>query len=408
VTSRPDDTELRPPWLHRVTPTQWKLLDAALALVLVACVLQVAGLIGPGTRDASGLEIGLALVASGAVALRRFWPMPVLAVVAILVATTTGLGQSFNLVPIIALPMATVAMEYGRKASLMALGAVEVVVVVSSSVALALWPQPPGSSNIIVAAAAWFIGDSIRARRIYVRGIAEQAELRLRDESERAERALVEQRTEIARELHDVVAHGMSVIAVQAGVGRHVIDDRPDEAAKALEAIQQTSRMALGDLRRVLGLLRRDGEHEVANLEPSPGLRELPSLLDQVRSAGVDVQLEVKGEAVDLPQGMDLTVYRIVQEALTNVVKHAGGSTASVLVEYRPDTLVIEVVDSGNGSGDRQTAPVGSARSSVIAHHGLVGMRERVALFEGTLELHSLPGAGYEICASLPLASVVT
>jgi signal transduction histidine kinase len=125
-----------------------------------------------------------------------------------------------------------------------------------------------------------------------------------------------------------------------------------------------------------------------------------------VRSAGVAVQMEVKGEPVSLPQGMDLTAYRIVQEALTNVVKHAGGATASVLVEYTPDFLVIEVADSGNGSGERVVAPAGSAGSSVVAHHGLLGMRERVTLFDGTLELRSVPGAGYEISASLPLASV--
>ena len=389
-----------------MTPLQWKVLDGVLAVVLMACVVQVAGLFGSGSRHASDLEIGLALVACAAVAVRRRWPIPVLVLVAVLVAVSTGLGQSFNLVPIVALPMATVAMGYRRKVSLMALGGTEFALITASCVSLALWPQPPGSSNIVVAAAAWFIGDSIRARRIYVRGIAEQAEQRLRDESQRARRELAEQRTEIARELHDVVAHGMSVIAVQAGVGRHVIDDRPDEAAKSLDAIQATSRMALGDLRRVLGLLRRDGEQEPANLEPSPGLRELPSLLDQVRSAGVVVQMEVKGQAVGLPEGMDLTAYRIVQEALTNVVKHAGGATASVLVQYTPDSLVIEVADSGNGSGARGTTPVGTAEPSIGTHHGLLGMRERVALFDGTLELRSVPGSGYEICASLPLASV--
>jgi signal transduction histidine kinase len=127
-----------------------------------------------------------------------------------------------------------------------------------------------------------------------------------------------------------------------------------------------------------------------------------------VRSAGVDVLMEVKGTAVGLPEGMDLTAYRIVQEALTNVVKHAGGATASVLVEYGPDSLVIEVADSGNGSGERVTTPTGSARSSTGVHHGLVGMRERVALFDGTLELRSIPGAGLEICASLPLASMTS
>ena len=408
MTSRPDDVELRPPWLHRVTPAQWQLLDVGLALLFMLGVLQVAGLIGPGAQTASNLEIGLGLAASGAVALRRLWPIPVLVVVAVLVGVSIGLGQSYAAVPIVAFPMATVAMGYGRRVSLVALGVAEIALIVGSAVALALWPQSPGSSNIIVTAAAWFIGDSIRARRIYVQGIAEQAAQRLRDESERAERALVEQRTEIARELHDVVAHGMSVIAVQAGIGRHVINDRPDEAAKALEAIQVTSRSALGDLRRVLALLRRDGDQEPANLEPSPGLRELPSLLEQVRSAGVAVLMEVKGTVVGLPEGMDLTAYRIVQEALTNVVKHAGGATASVVVEYRPDSLVIEVADSGNGSGGPVTATAGSVPSSAGAHHGLVGMRERVALFDGTLKLRSIPGAGLEICASLPLASVTS
>jgi len=408
MTPRPDDVELRPPWLHRVTPTQWKLLDIALALFLMLGVIQVAGLIGPGAQTASGLEIALGLAASGAVAFRRLWPIPVLVVVAVLVSVTIGLGQSFAAVPIVAFPMATVAMEYGRKTSLMALGATEVALITASSVALALWPQSPGSSNIIVAAAAWFIGDSIRARRIYVRGIAEQGEQRLRDESERAERALADQRTEIARELHDVVAHGMSVIAVQAGVGRHLINDRPEEAAKALEAIEVTSRSALGDLRRVLALLRRDGDQGAANLEPSPGLRELPSLLEQVRSAGITVLMEVKGKAVALPEGMDLTAYRIVQEALTNVVRHAGGATASVLVEYTPDSLVIAVADSGNGSGEWVTTQAGLASASSGAHQGLTGMRERVALFDGTLELRSVPGAGLEICASLPLASVTS
>jgi signal transduction histidine kinase len=403
VSSRPDDIELRPPWLQRVTPTQWKLLDGVLALLLMVGVAQVAGLIGPEARDASGLEIGLGMAASAAVCLRRLWPMPVLAVVAILVGITTGLGQSFVPVPIIAFPMATVAMERGRRVSLLALGATEVAVIAGSAAALAVGPDSGGSSTIIVAAAAWFIGDSIRARRIYVRGIAEQAERRIRDESERA---LAEERTEIARELHDVVAHGMSVIAVQAGVGRHVIESRPDEAAKALDAIQMTSRSALGDLRRVLGLLRRDGDRQAAQLEPSPGLRELRSLVEQVRSTGVTVEMEVKGEAVGLPEGMDLTAYRIVQEALTNVVKHAGGATASVVVEFRPDALVIEVTDSGPGSDGRVVTPVGSPGSSVGAHHGLIGMRERVALFDGTLELRSTPGAGYEICASLPLAPV--
>ena len=177
------------------------------------------GLIGQGAQTASGLEIALGLAASGAVALRRLWPIPVLVLVAVLVGVTIGLGQPFAAVPIIAFPMATVAMEYGRRISLVALGVAELGLIVGGAVRLALWPQSPGSLNIIVAVAAWFIGDSIRARRIYVQGIASRREQRLRDESDRAERALVDQRTEIARELHDAAAHGVSVIAVQAGSG---------------------------------------------------------------------------------------------------------------------------------------------------------------------------------------------
>ena len=193
MTLRPDDVELRPPWLHRVTPTQWKLLDGLLALFLMLGVIQVAGLIGPEARHASNLEIGLALVASGAVALRRLWPIPILAVIAVLVAVTTGLGQPFAVVPIIAFPIATVAIEYRRKISLTALGAAEVALIAASAVSVVLWPQSPGSSIIIVPAAAWFFGDSIRTRRIYMRGIAEQSEQRLRAESDRAERALAKQ-----------------------------------------------------------------------------------------------------------------------------------------------------------------------------------------------------------------------
>ncbi|WP_328324680.1 sensor histidine kinase [Kribbella sp. NBC_00382] len=206
------------------------------------------------------------------------------------------------------------------------------------------------------------------------------------------ELVLQQERMRIARELHDIVAHSMSVITVQAGYGYLVIDERPDEARASLAAIESAGRQTLAELRQVLGVLR-SAQDQPAALDPMPGLGQLEQLVEDTGRAGVKVRLTVTGRPVDVPAGIGLSAYRIVQEGLTNVVKHAATSGADALVEYRPTELAIRITDDGAGCPD---GVVGTG-------HGLIGIRERVALYGGSLRAGPLPGRGFELSARLPL-----
>jgi signal transduction histidine kinase len=256
--------------------------------------------------------------------------------------------------------------------------------------------------NMAVFTVAWAFGIALRARR-------ETLDLRLREAEERANterqstaRVLAEERLRIAQELHDVVAHSMSVIAVQAGVGAHVLADRPDQARAALEAISTTSRGTLTEMRRLLGVLRdSDGERDHA---PAPGLADMPQLVDDVRNAGVPVTLNVEGSSVCVNAGVELSAYRVVQEALTNVIKHAGAPTrVDVNVKYLPGSLAVEVVDDGRGAGALPSVNGGHLDNGFVeSGHGLVGMRERVELWGGELAVGPVSGGGYRVKALLP------
>jgi signal transduction histidine kinase len=253
----------------------------------------------------------------------------------------------------------------------------------------------PGASTseIVLAgafyAAAYFFGAAMRNRRLYLEQVDERAVMVEREHEEAAKRALADERLRIAQELHDVVAHSMGVIAVQAGVGAHVIDTDPAEAKKSLDAISTTSRTALTEIRRLLGVLRADEE---GGYEPAPGLADLNRLVVDLDGAGLAVDVRIEGARHDLPPGVDLTAYRIVQEALTNVLKHAGPATAIVTVGYEPDAVSVEVVDDGRGVNGRASS----------GGHGLVGMRERVAVYGGTLETGPRVGGGFRVTARLP------
>jgi signal transduction histidine kinase len=393
----------RPPLLHRVTPRQLQIVDFAVAAVLVF----VAGAhsAGSGNNGFGGPPVFvLALFVGLSIAIRRTAPIAALfvATIAIAIAATVAPVNESWLGPFIALPMYQVAAAHDRRRSLPAL----VLVVVGLSVAAEigfLTEHRGGVSvlGIVVAVAAWFVGDSVRVRRVYVAGLAEQAAQRQREVVERAQRSLAEQRLQIARELHDVVAHSLSVIAVQSGVGRHVIDEQPAEAKKALAAVEATSRAALGELRRLLGVLRRD-DGAPAALAPAPGVAALGPLVEQVRAAGFAVSLDARSVAVRaLSPSVELSIYRIVQEALTNVVKHAG--PAAVRVEFRDETdaLVLEINDDGRGITSLSTDPTDPA--SPETHHGIVGMRERVALFDGSLLAEPRPEGGFRVIARFPI-----
>ncbi len=205
----------------------------------------------------------------------------------------------------------------------------------------------------------------------------------------RPKRAVAEERLRIAQELHDVVAHSMGVIAVQAGVGAHVIDQDPAEAKRSLDAISATSRSTLTEIRRLLGVLRDDG---AAAYQPAPGLADLDRLVADLGDAGLPVSVCVEGSSADVPPGVDLTAYRIVQEALTNVLKHAGPAQAVVTVTYEPDAVRLRITDDGRGVNG--TATEGG--------HGLVGMRERVGVYGGSLSAGPRTGGGFAVVAELP------
>jgi signal transduction histidine kinase len=236
----------------------------------------------------------------------------------------------------------------------------------------------------ILYGAPWVAGRAVRSRRL--------KERQLEHERARGAAAIAEERARIARELHDVVAHSISVMVLQARGGRRVLDSEPSDARDAFGAIERTGQQALDEMRRLLGMLRRSDE-EIA-LAPQPSLRELDRLVEQVRAAGLPVQVGVEGEPRELPPGVDLSAFRIVQEALTNVLKHAGPARARVVLRYGADVFELEIADDGPGTG------YGSG-----AGFGLVGMRERVSVYGGELEAGRQPGGGYALRVRLPIGS---
>jgi len=264
---------------------------------------------------------------------------------------------------------------------------------VAFAVVSAVKAKPVGDQVFVavVLFAPWLAGLELHRRgsrvhqlEAHANDLGEQAERRARD-------AVENERARIARELHDVVAHAMSVIVVQAGAERHVLPPEQESTRAVLETIERTGRQALGEMRRLLGMMRSDDSDGV--LAPQPSLAYLPDLCEQVRAAGLRVDLEVIGQPVPLPPGVDVSAYRIVQEALTNALKHAGPAHARVRVTYRDADLDIEIVDDGRGA---MTAPDGTG-------HGLVGMRERVIVYGGELQIGNRDTGGYAVRVRLPL-----
>lgn len=250
----------------------------------------------------------------------------------------------------------------------------------------------------LVLAAAWLTGLIIRRKD----STATASELRARDaEAQSREQtlaAIAEERARIARELHDVVAHSVTAIVVQAGAARDVVDTNPDYARTSLDRIRQTGTEALDEMRRVVTLLR--GTSETQPLGPQPGLADLAALVERSQTQSTEIRLAIEGEERSLPLGADLAAYRIVQEALTNVHRHAAATETTVTVSYRDNSLRVEICD--NGVGRTAGAPPNGSG------HGLVGMRERALMYGGHLETANRPGAGFRVCVTLPLESTAT
>jgi signal transduction histidine kinase len=261
----------------------------------------------------------------------------------------------------------------------------------SSQLSLAHWVMIgfimfAGSSLI-----AWVLGDSVRYRRAYYSSLEDRAARLERERDAQAQIAAAAERARIARELHDVIAHNVSVMVVQADGASYALDSSPERARQALGAIASTGRQALAEMRRMLGVLRSDDD--ATGLVPLPGIGQLGELLEQTRASGLDVSFTVQGVPGPLPGGLALAAYRIIQESLTNTRKHGGPrASARVLLRYCEDVLMLQITDDGRGA----TVADG-------AGHGLTGMRERVALYNGTLRTGPLPGGGYQVTARLPV-----
>lgn len=252
--------------------------------------------------------------------------------------------------------------------------------------------------DIVIAALPWFIGHTVQERSARGAAARERAE-RLDSEHEMHTRvAALAERARLAREIHDVVAHSVSVMVIQAGGARTVMDGDPERAEHALLSVERAGREALAEMRRLLGMLG-DGER-MRELAPQPGLEDLDELIARTRSAGLATSISVSGEPVTVPPGLSLCAYRVVQEALTNTIKHAGAARAQVSVRWHGDELELEVADDGRGLAARSELESGG--------HGIIGMRERAALHGGAIEAGPLPSGGFAVRARIPLDALVT
>jgi signal transduction histidine kinase len=383
---------------------RWALVDVVAAvLTAVAWWGTAAKVGGPVTPAGLGWTVVRYLAAGAACASLMFrWRFPVAMLgvaggsAAIFTALAGRLGASqgsvLALIPV-ALAVYAVAATSSRRAALAAVGAAVAAVEAGAFAAAGNADASVVVSAPALAAVGWLAAENVRARRTYLQGAADRAAER---EREQARRAGGEERVRIARELHDVVAHAMSIIAVRSGVARMALDVRPDEAREALGIIEGTSRQALQEMRLLVGVLR-DADGLPADRGPAPGLAGLGELVGHISQAGVPVAVRVEGGPRPLSPGADLSAYRIVQEALTNVVRHAAPASAELTLRYRPGEVVIEVTDNGR-AGPKAPSP---ARTGEGSGHGIAGMRERVAVYGGTLTAGPT-ASGFRVLARIP------
>ena len=360
--------------------------------------LLVAGIIALGLleiwlndlTDSQKLRLGAGLlVAALPLLARRRYPLGTLALVLASTAIAWDLYEQTNAIFVGALVSVFSVAAYAPTRRALA-GLLLVFAVFFTGMAI---EGKPGDILFVavICGPVWAAGRLVQANRRTADAMSDRAAIAEREREERARAAVAEERSRIARELHDVVAHSISVMVVQAGAERRTLGDERSETREVLATIEDTGRQTLTEMRRLLGMLRRpDDELELA---PQPSIEHVGRLVDQVREAGLPVTLEVGGDPVPLPPGIDLSAYRIVQEALTNALKHAGPARARVTVSYGDDELDLEIVDDGAGTANGDGAG-----------HGLIGMRERVTMFGGDIDAGARTEGGYAVRARLPIA----
>jgi signal transduction histidine kinase len=421
--------------------------DGLLALVAAGvAVAQLEGAASP--RDRGALNVALVLLQTLALVGRRRFPFVVFAAGVVALGIQGLLDLWSPTVAFLAVNVALYSLAaYGdRRLAVLGVGGwLALLTLRLVQLVVTAWPQVAVADvfdvvdDYVLLAAAWTLGVGIRQRRLHAAALEDRAARLEREREEKARQAATQERLRIARELHDVVAHSLSVIGVQAGAARLVLDTGPDpaRAREAVAAIEATANRAMAEMRRALGILRDpqstgglglsppdprstgglglsppdprstgglglsppDPRGADASLAPLPGLAQLPDLLDQVRRAGLPVELAVHGTPRPLAASVDLSLYRIVQEALTNALKHAGAAHAKVLVRYDRHDVEVEVTDDGRGPAPPADGPAGRDGA------GTVGMRERVALFGGELRVGPRPHGGYAVRACLPISA---
>jgi signal transduction histidine kinase len=377
-------------WLRRPLIQDIALALGLFVLSLVTVTTGRTESAGSPNNGPSGVVLFvLVLFATLPIALRRRFPVEVFAITLSAAVISDLIGGPFQFIGAL-VGLYTVAAYLGRPTSIYAAAAAGIATVVTS-IGDSGTPMAQVSAILAVFAGSWLLGDNIRTRRAYLRELEDRADRLEREREESIRRAAADEHARIARELHDIITHNVSVMTVQAAAAGDVFDTQPGRVREALDSIELTGREALTELRRLLGRVRpEDGGTELA---PQPGLARLDALLEQVRAAGLHVDLTVEGEPRELPIGLDLSAYRIVQEALTNILKHAHASKATVHIRYEPDAIELEVVDDGRGP-----APDEAQRGE-----GIIGMRERAALVGGALRVGRAPGGGFVVDARIPL-----
>ncbi|MFJ8772274.1 sensor histidine kinase [Streptomyces microflavus] len=377
----------------------------AVVLLGLSGMSLVSGMYDAGREEILAIPVALGL--STVVALRRRLPEKMLllaiavGVLQLVGDVRPGIGNFAMLV--ITFTVATIGERWASRLAL-------ICSLTAAALSQLRWEAEPGGSwpqqifvTVIMTVPfvlAWVMGDSLRTRRAYFNQLEERAARLEREREAQSKVAVAAERARIARELHDVVAHNVSVMVVQADGAAYVMDAAPDQARQALETISSTGRQALAEMRRLLGVLRTGDTREGGEYVPQPDVEQIEDLVDQVRRTGLAVDFKVEGTARPLPSGVELTAYRIVQEALTNTRKHGGPDAgASVRLVYFDDGLGLLVEDDGRGAAHELYEDGGADG----AGHGMIGMRERVGMVGGTLDAGPRPGGGFRISALLPL-----
>jgi signal transduction histidine kinase len=382
--------------LRALTDRDWRVLDRVLAAMLtVFAVITLATSTNPDGPLAANVAAAAAMGAS--LVWRRTRPLAVGVFVCVagllMELLLTSPPDAAGLTVIMVAVAYSMGAHLDRRESLVGLAMVVSTVLL---IALLYLPSDVFWPVTFFAFVPWLAGRTIRNHTMLARELAEKAERAEHAREEEERRAIAAERARIARELHDVLAHNLSVMVVQAGAARRVLERDPERAVASADLIQQTGREALHELRHLFGAVRR-GEGE--DLFGPPSLARLDGLVERARAAGLRVALRVEGEPVPLPTGVDLTAYRVVQEALTNTLKHAGAAEAAVVVSYEPNEVVLSIEDDGVGP-DGDLTELGGG-------HGLVGMRERVQLYGGILQAGRRRGGGFAVRARLPTKPLV-